>query len=123
MRRPLRAYQPRNKRIVARTKKGQNRCELQTMPYFTFLNTKYWRALRRAILKRDRYRCRQCGGCEGLEVHHKTYARRGREKLDDLLTLCYVCHEETHEPDREGFLNSLDLICLHNSVIPAAGIG
>lgn len=34
-----------------------------------------------------------------LEVHHKTYERRGREQDRDLIALCWGCHEGTWDWD------------------------
>jgi hypothetical protein len=57
--------------------------------------------------------CRVCGffcqfrstddrsGRVWLEVHHLTYERVGRERDDDLIALCYYCHEDVTE--REQF--------------------
>lgn len=33
-----------------------------------------------------------------LQVHHKTYARLGKERLEDLQVLCFNCHKLIH-PD------------------------
>src|SRR5690606_32421242 len=41
------------------------------------------------------YRCRLCNASRAearLEVHHRTYARLGRERPGDLTTLCEDCH-------------------------------
>lgn len=34
-----------------------------------------------------------------LEVHHRTYARRGYELDSDLVALCWGCHEDTWDTD------------------------
>jgi len=34
-----------------------------------------------------------------LEVHHRTYARRGYELDTDLVALCWGCHEDTWDED------------------------
>ena len=36
-----------------------------------------------------------------LEVHHVTYVRCGHERDTDLLALCWGCHEETWDTDRQ----------------------
>lgn len=70
-----------------------------------------WRARRRAVLQRDNHRCTVCKRTHGartdprlkgnrrtvLEVHHLTYARYGRERLADLVTLCQRCHATEHQ--------------------------
>jgi hypothetical protein len=34
-----------------------------------------------------------------LEVHHKTYERRGRELPCDLVAICWSCHESASDSD------------------------
>ena len=56
-------------------------------------------ALRRAVLERDRCRCRKCGFYsptgESLELHHVVgYAQGGLTVADNLHTLCGMCHAE-----------------------------
>ena len=36
-----------------------------------------------------------------LEIHHLTYERVGRELDSDLVALCWSCHEETWDKDRD----------------------
>ena len=52
-------------------------------------------------MRRDRFRCQQCGATANLEVHHWTYERFGRELMSDLGTLCYDCHRQVHR-ESEG---------------------
>ena len=40
--------------------------------------------------------CRVCHA-PNVDLHHKTYARLGNEKLDDLIPLCRDHHDELHE--------------------------
>lgn len=75
----------------------QRLLELRTMPYEKYLQTPEWREKRELALKRDGYRCRACDTDEKLHVHHRTYARRGNEDLDDLTTFCESCHEHFHK--------------------------
>jgi len=62
--------------------------------YKRYIRSEDWRNKRELVLKRDGYRCRNCGSGVGLQVHHKCYDRFGDESLDDLITLCNVCHEK-----------------------------
>lgn len=71
--------------------------ELRTLPYEKYLKTPEWKQKRDAALERDGYRCRACDSDKKLEVHHRTYVRRGNEDLNDLTTLCESCHEHFHE--------------------------
>ena len=38
-------------------------------------------------------------GCtnEATDVHHRTYERIGKERLDDLQALCGKCHKQQHK--------------------------
>lgn len=75
---------------------------LETMPYPLYLQTQEWQERRAAHLKAAYYRCQVCNaGNAELNVHHRTYARRGREWFKDLLVLCRACHTLFH---REGRL-------------------
>lgn len=69
---------------------------LQNIPYGLYLQTEHWRNLRKSVLERDGRTCRHCGSGKHLRVHHITYARRGFEKLEDLITLCEDCHDKIH---------------------------
>jgi len=62
--------------------------------------------VRRAVLGRDDYHCRQCGWSQAewnranprnLELHHvKPHVMKGENTEDNLMTLCTVCHDATH---------------------------
>lgn len=55
--------------------------------------------LRTQVLERDAYRCRECGGWEGLEVDHITPVEEGGPTiLSNLQTLCQECHDRKHAP-------------------------
>ncbi len=74
----------------------QRKEQLARMPYAEYLRTPEWAEKRKQTLIRDDHRCRLCYSNEKLEVHHRTYQRRGREDLNDLTTLCESCHEHFH---------------------------
>lgn len=58
-----------------------------------------WGVIRRAVLKRDDYRCVRCGESRRLEPHHVRPRRQGgSHDLRNLMTLCYACHNYV-EPD------------------------
>jgi hypothetical protein len=70
---------------------------LKTMPYSEYLKIDHWKERRKRHLKSAGYRCQLCnsGDCI-LDVHHRTYKRRGQERYNDLIVLCRVCHEIFH---------------------------
>jgi len=57
-----------------------------------------WRRVRWEVLKRDGYRCRQCGKAGRLEVHHVVHLEDGGAPyaLDNLETRCRPCHFQEH---------------------------
>ena len=61
-----------------------------------FLRSPFWKAVRRAVLKRDRRRCQCCSTRTNLDVHHLSYARMWEGCLGDLLVVCRFCHIEVH---------------------------
>jgi 5-methylcytosine-specific restriction endonuclease McrA len=67
------------------------------MDYYEYIQSEAWDKKRRARLKKDGYRCGDCG-VSGLplQVHHKTYIRLGNERMGDLVSLCKYCHKNRH---------------------------
>ena len=68
------------------------------MHYRDYIGSNAWRTrpARLAELEASDFRCRICfaqASAEApLEVHHRTYARFGRELVGDLTALCRPCH-------------------------------
>lgn len=64
-----------------------------------------WKAKRKKILKRDNYKCVNCGCKQNLQVHHKYYERYPNNYPADawdypdaaLITLCDKCHKAEHK--------------------------
>ena len=66
--------------------------------------------VRREALRRDYYTCVECGWSHKiwnradprfLELHHKQHhAKGGSNDLDNLVTLCNVCHDEVHRREQ-----------------------
>lgn len=71
--------------------------ELATMPYSDYLQTPEWAAKRKKALRFAGFRCQLCNSNENLNVHHRTYKRRGYERLSDLTVLCEDCHATFHK--------------------------
>ena len=67
--------------------------------YEAYLQTRHWRALRQKIIQRYGGECQRCHDIVGEagHVHHKTYKRLGREKIDDLTLYCNKCHKTIHK--------------------------
>lgn len=75
--------------------------ELRSMPYREYLRTPEWQERRDNHLRSAGYRCQLCNsGNKRLDVHHRTYVRRGQEYYKDLIVLCDTCHEIFHTHNR-----------------------
>lgn len=75
--------------------------ELKTMPYHEYLKTPEWNRLRKEKLQQAGFRCQLCNVYgQPLQVHHRTYERRGHECSTDLIVLCASCHETFHRNRR-----------------------
>lgn len=71
--------------------------------YQQYLESDHWNNLRARFWASKMHRGERwvCGSSRGrLEVHHRSYRRIGKERLNDLIPLCRDCHEKTHEIDR-----------------------
>lgn len=69
---------------------------LRTMPYKEYLQTEHWLEFREARIRGVGYRCQLCNGGGILDVHHRTYERRGCEQWNDVTVLCRNCHGKFH---------------------------
>lgn len=64
--------------------------------YREYLNSEEWFSLRDKVLEYFGHRCAVCDCGFDLDVHHRTYARAGREDFTDLIALCRECHSMFH---------------------------
>src|SRR5689334_9759966 len=92
--------------------------------YQEYLASERWRQLRREALQRDGWACRVCADTSKLNVHHRRNPRHwGTETIDDLTTLCRVCHERYHTDQRRGGTNAAfvaaALLAIAIAIIPA----
>ncbi len=72
--------------------------ELRALPYKEYLRIPHWKRKREEKLRAAGYRCQVCNrGGRTLEVHHRTYDRRGEELEQDLTVLCRSCHTNFHK--------------------------
>lgn len=86
------------------------RAKRKATSYRDYLASPEWARVRERAIARAGGRCELCGMRPGprngvsLHVHHATYARFGREHLDDLAVLCMRpdgtgCHATAHQDD------------------------
>lgn len=67
--------------------------------YREALTSDYWRRLGAFVLRKRGPFCQRCGKFAlGLELHHLTYDRLGREMPEDVEIVCRACHPDA---DRE----------------------
>lgn len=82
------------------------------MDYKQQLKNQLWLNKKAEILKRDNYRCTNCGSILNLQVHHKRYIS-GRMAWDydnnDLITLCRNCHYSTHSEELKATYTDLSI--------------
>jgi len=66
--------------------------------YGAYIGSPIWRTRRWWWYVTSNRRCERCGcrvrlhGRRAVTVHHRTYARLGRERRDDVELLCWGCH-------------------------------
>ena len=79
--------------------------------YHDYLKTDSWRKKRKKVLIRDNWTCQKCHEQRASDIHHLTYVRIFRERMEDLMAVCRKCHEELHGIERASvFKQSTDPI-------------
>lgn len=85
---------------------GFNRyAEYLRSPHWQETRSRFYAGARVALMRKHFGRpvCQFClCGDRQLELHHRTYARMGAERLSDLVLLCGDCHEKCHQTARRG---------------------
>lgn len=110
----------------ARTVTGQKiafRVKLKEMgfsSYADYLRSAHWRRIREEyVASKLSERCALCGRDE-YQLHHKSYARLGRELLMDFVALCGQCHSALH---RESESEGIQLSTPHAAIRSMTGMG
>lgn len=71
--------------------------------YVEYVNSTAWFIRREAAIEKAEWKCQICGLYnDHLEVHHKTYARLGNERDEDLLVVCAECHKKKEQAKRKA---------------------
>jgi 5-methylcytosine-specific restriction endonuclease McrA len=60
--------------------------------YANYMLSSQWKARCFDVLQRDKYLCQACFKHKATQVHHLTYKRVGKERLEDLISVCKRCH-------------------------------
>lgn len=79
---------------------ADSKISLNLMPYTDYLQSPHWRETRKKALDRAGNKCLVCNAEQLLQVHHRTYERRGFEDQNDLAVMCAKCHQIFHENRR-----------------------
>jgi 5-methylcytosine-specific restriction endonuclease McrA len=68
-----------------------------TEEYRSALSSKYWKDLKREVIRCRGRKCERCGApyfVENLQLHHKHYQNIGNETQSDVELLCKNCHAD-----------------------------
>lgn len=65
--------------------------------YAEYIRSEAWQIRRKWKLEQADFKCQVCNSGGELHVHHRTYARLGSERENDLTVLCKKCHEKFHD--------------------------
>lgn len=92
-----------------------------------FYDSAVWRNTRKYILKRDNYRCKDCGAI-ACEVHHIIELNENniRDPLitispNNLVSLCYQCHKARHERKAEQIVKTDYFFDEDGNILPGGG--
>lgn len=67
------------------------------LAYQEYLQSDHWQSLRLLALERDHFKCTICDSKHRLQVHHLKYrAKFEHSLLEDVVTLCRLCHKAAH---------------------------
>ena len=61
------------------------------------MNARIPNETRRAVYKRDHYRCALCDSTDGIQIHHAIHrGQGGNNTMHNMITLCWRCHAQAH---------------------------
>jgi hypothetical protein len=61
---------------------------------------KEWKEIAKKCYERDNWKCQTCGNVGLLNAHHIIYWSISKnDSLDNLITLCVICHKKLHKDD------------------------
>lgn len=86
--------------------------------YREYLNSDEWKSKRLQKLKLNP-KCEVCGDKSNINIHHKTYDRIFNENIEDLQTLCRLCHKKAHgisiSENIYFYWSDVDLLCVSDN--------
>lgn len=83
----------------------------RSIAYQKYIKSAQWENIRQVMFKLKGKRCETCGTSIGLESHHKTYERFGRESQNDLQVLCKRHHEEADRKRERELKRVFEELC------------
>jgi 5-methylcytosine-specific restriction endonuclease McrA len=95
---------------------------LRRLPYWAYLKTNHWFRVKALALERACHQCALCPSTTHLEVHHKTYARRGFEAPEDVVVLCEDCHTRHHRTLALSEIRATDREPAKAPMVPASSM-
>ena len=70
--------------------------------YTDYLQSDEWKIKRELAIQQAGGRCRICDSTGPLQIHHRSYKRRGKpDEVLDLIALCDECHERHHKTEKK----------------------
>jgi len=86
---------------VIKIEKVEPKKKPKRKPTLRALKIKEFKKIREEILKRDNYKCVECGSDYDVEVHHRIeLSKDGTNSPDNLITLCHICHLKKHKGEK-----------------------
>lgn len=70
--------------------------------YYKYIQSPEWKKKSREFIKIRKNRCQKCKSIYFLGSHHKNYRCLGKERLRDIIVLCWNCHQKHHN-DVKGY--------------------
>jgi len=64
--------------------------------YKAYIKSKFWEERKNKFYQNVGRICAVCGSTNQMSVHHLKYGSFGKERDEDLVALCWSCHEEFH---------------------------
>jgi 5-methylcytosine-specific restriction endonuclease McrA len=95
---------------------------LRRLPYSSYLRTAHWFRVKTLALKRAHHQCALCPSTDRLDVHHKSYTRRGFEPPEDVVVLCRECHARHHRTLALASVRATDREPVKAPMLPASSI-
>ena len=64
--------------------------------YEEYLKTNHWKSIKNRLFYGNKLICSHCKTRYGISIHHITYDNIGNESDNDIVPLCFNCHNRFH---------------------------